>query len=81
MNKHQRIEGCESLTYNDRELFGLLKNKRKYRAVIDNDIIWVIDKDLLEQEADDVNVGDFDSYGEDFIMAMFEYMNMDAEYC
>ena len=61
MNKHQRIEGCEQLTYNDRELLGLLKNKEKYRAIIDNDIVWVIDKELLEQDAEDIAVGDFDS--------------------
>jgi polysaccharide pyruvyl transferase WcaK-like protein len=81
MSKHKQVEGCESLTYNDRELLGLLKNKNKYKAVIDNDIVWVVDKELEDQDVDNVVVGDFDSYGQDFIMALFEYMNMDAEYC
>lgn len=77
----KRVEGCQSLTYGDLVLFRLLINKDKFQAIIDNDIIWVIDKELEKREADDITVGSFDSYGEDFIMAMFEYMNMDAEYC
>lgn len=81
-NKHKRIDGCMSLTYNDKELFDLLKeDKDRYYAVIDNDIIWVIDKKLLEEAVFDITIGRFDNYGEEHIMSMFEYMEMNAEYC
>ena len=63
------------LTENDCELFEKLKNRVECKAVVDNDVVWVEDK--LDHEI----VGYFDSYGEDFIIAMFEYMQMDAGHC
>lgn len=63
------------LTENDCKLFEKLKKRVEYKAVVDNDIIWVVTTDTNE------DVGSFDSYGEDFIIAMFEYMQMEAEHC
>lgn len=74
--------GFQSLRKSDIQLFNLLsKNRDRYYAVVDNDGIWVVDQRLEEQEADDAVVGSFFNYGQEFIMSMFEYMNMDAEYC
>lgn len=75
----KQVEGCQYLTYNDCELFEKLKKrvekKVEYKAVVDNDIIWVV------HIVTDKDIGSFDSYGEDFIIAMFEYMQMNAKHC
>lgn len=68
-----RVEGCQYLTHEDIELFEKLKDNA-YQAVVDNDIIWVID-------GSNEHVSEFSTYGEDFIIAMFEYMNMYADHC
>lgn len=100
---YERAEGCKELRKGDVKLFNLLmREKDRYYAIIDNDTILVIDKELelkLESINEDADVGEdieteeyiemeenvvvgvFHSSGERFIMAMFEYMNINAEYC
>ena len=72
-------EGKCALTVNDVKLLNLLKeNPGKYKVVVDNDIVWVEDTNIYAEKG---IVGDFSSYGDALIIALFEYMNMPVEYC
>lgn len=72
-------EGKSELTNNDVKLLNLLKeNPGKYKVVVDNDFVWVEDTDIYAEKG---IVGDFSSYGDALIVALFEYMNISVEYC
>jgi hypothetical protein len=48
-------------------------NENKLIVIVDNDIVWVEDKETGEI------VGEFDEYGERFIVTLFKYMGIDAD--
>lgn len=76
MSPNERVKGKIELTYNDRMLLDLVKTDRKrYKIVVDNDIVWV--EDLRQGEV----AGDFSSYGDELIVSILEYMGIDVEYC
>lgn len=76
MSPNKRVKGKIELTYNDWMLLDLVKTDRKrYKIVVDNDIVWV--EDLRQGEV----AGDFSSYGDALIVAILESMGINVEYC
>ncbi len=51
-----------------------IKEKDKYNIAVDNDCITVVDKN------NDEIYEDFDSWGEDFIVDILQYLGADADY-
>ena len=73
------IEGKIELTNNDVKLLELLRNNPgKYKVIVDNDAVWVEDTDEFAEKG---IVGDFSSYGDQLIVALFAYMNISVDYC
>lgn len=62
---------------NDKEMFEqLLKDKgEKYRVVVDNDCISVVDKQTFE------DIYCFKEFGEEFIIQILNYVGLEAEGC
>jgi hypothetical protein len=55
----------------------LIQDKgKRYRVVIDNDSVWVEDK-----ENNDEPIHDFSKYGYELVEESFKYLGMDAELC
>jgi hypothetical protein len=63
----------------DKKMFEeLLKDKGvKYRIVIDNDSVYVLDK--TDEDADTVH--NFDEFGDYLLKQVFEHLGLDAEFC
>lgn len=64
------------LSRNDVKLLNkAIKEKDKYKIVVDNDCITLVDKNNEEIYED------FSSYGQDFIVDILQFMETDTDYC
>lgn len=64
------------LSRNDVELLNrAIKEKDKYKIVVDNDCITLVNKNNEEIYED------FSSYGQDFIVDILQFMETDTDYC
>ena len=62
----------------DSKLLGLvIANRDKYIITVDNDNISIYEKDTEDIEGS--FVGDFDSFGDEFICEMFNYLGCNVE--
>ena len=65
---------------NDKQLFlALLKNKNKYKILIDNDCVTVCKKEDWEQDID-VDFVDFNEYGYHLLDEIFSALGLDSEF-
>jgi uncharacterized protein YacL (UPF0231 family) len=63
----------------DRELLNkIMKNKKRYSIIVDNDAVHVQDNQLNED--DDNYWVTFDEYGYHFIVDLFGYLGFDSDY-
>ena len=59
----------------------LLQDKgERYRVVIDNDSVWVVDK-TKDEEKEDVTVHNFTEFGYYLLKQVFEHLGLDADFC
>ena len=64
------------LSRNDVKLLNrAIKEKDRYKIVVDNDCITLVDKNNEEIYED------FSSYGQDFIVDILQFMETDTDYC
>lgn len=57
-----------------------VENNSDYRVTVDNDCIY-IDKNVNEETDERECVFTFNSFGEDFIVNLLNYIGCNAEYC
>lgn len=75
MSRYKLVKGKKELTNNDMILLDLVKkDKKRYKIVVDSDIAWVVDTE------GDVEVGEFNSYGDSLVVSILESMDINAEY-
>ncbi|WP_010497822.1 hypothetical protein [Paenibacillus elgii] len=66
-----------NLTTHDKYLLDkMIKEKRRYKVIVDNDAVYI--QDLQDEEED--NWIPFDQYGYEFIVSLFEYLGFQAEF-
>lgn len=69
----------------DKDLFEkIFKNKDKYKILVDNDCVSVIDKEELRKfdndEIDDYDSESFYCFGYELLAELFSYLDIDADY-
>jgi hypothetical protein len=69
-------KGEDVLNLHDKDLLDkIMKNKKRYSIVVDNDAVHVQDNDN-----DDAEWATFEQYGYHFIVELFEYLGFDSDY-
>jgi hypothetical protein len=67
------------LNLHDKDLLDkIMKDKKRYSIVVDNDAVHVQDNQI--DEDDDFYWVTFDEFGYHFIVALFEYLGFDSDY-